>query len=99
MPYVEILHLPVEIVGGGVVELVLPGPLEAVLHAPVGPQALHQLPDLVGQLDLVALTGHLEEQAGVLLVESSEEGQHQTEKAFTECSLPPPSPPKNVHYG
>ena len=57
----------VQVVGGRVVELVLAGAREAVLHAAVAPEPLHQRPDLVGQLNLVALAGHLEEEPGVLL--------------------------------
>ena len=57
----------VEVVRGRVVELVLAGAGEAVGHALVRPQAAHQLADLVRDLHLVALAGHLEEQAGVLL--------------------------------
>ncbi len=57
----------VQVVRGRVVELVLAGAREAVLHAAVRPQPLHQLTDLVRDLHLAALPGHLEEQAGVVL--------------------------------
>jgi len=56
----------VEIVGGAVVELILARPREAVLHPLVHPQAPHQLTDLVRQLHLVSLAGHLEEEPRVL---------------------------------
>ncbi len=57
----------VQVVCGRVVKLVLPRAREAVLHAPVGPQTFHQLPDLVRQLHLASLPRHLEEEASVLL--------------------------------
>ena len=57
----------VQVVGCRVVELVLPGPGEAVCDSLVRPESPHELSDLVSDLDLVALSGHLEEKAGVLL--------------------------------
>jgi len=57
----------IEVVGGGVVELVLPGSTEADLDARVRPALLHHARQLQGQLALLAPTRQSEEDPSLLL--------------------------------